>query len=144
MRFEKWYRSKNDRILSGATAGLGAYLGVHPGIVRIALLALAFGGVLTGPVSGLVIVAYIAAWVMVPEMPADLEPVPTPLVPGLVRPRDGRIVAGVAAGLARHLNVEVNLVRIAFVILAVAAGTGVLAYVAAWLVMPQAPESATR
>jgi phage shock protein PspC (stress-responsive transcriptional regulator) len=111
-------------------------MGIHPAIVRVALLVLAFGGVLAPPVSGLVFFGYIAAWVLVPEMPPELEPVPAPLVPDLVRPRNGRMVAGVAAGLAQRLKVDVTVVRIAFVILAIAAGTGIIAYVAAWVIMP--------
>ncbi|MDQ1704563.1 MAG: hypothetical protein QOF18_929 [Frankiaceae bacterium] len=44
----------------------------------------------------------------------------------LFRRRDGRVVAGVAAGLAEHLHVDVLLVRVAFVLLGVAGGLGVV------------------
>lgn len=54
--------------------------------------------------------------------------------PKLVRPRNGRIVGGVAAGLALHLGVDVLYVRIAFAVLAIASGVGVLAYAALWIV----------
>lgn len=47
------------------------------------------------------------------------------------------MVAGVASGIARHLGVDPALVRIAFVLLTVAGGSGVLAYLIAWLVIPE-------
>jgi signal transduction histidine kinase/phage shock protein PspC (stress-responsive transcriptional regulator) len=49
------------------------------------------------------------------------------------------MIAGVARGLADHLNVNVMLVRIAFVALTFASGAGVIMYAAFWLFVPQAP-----
>jgi signal transduction histidine kinase/phage shock protein PspC (stress-responsive transcriptional regulator) len=53
----------------------------------------------------------------------------------LLRRSDGRLVAGVANGVARHLGVNVALVRILFALLAVN-GVGGLAYLALWLLVP--------
>ncbi|HET6909659.1 MAG TPA: PspC domain-containing protein [Mycobacteriales bacterium] len=55
--------------------------------------------------------------------------------PPLVRKRDGRLVAGVARGIADHLGVNVTLVRVVFAVLA-ANGVGGLAYLALWLLVP--------
>jgi phage shock protein C len=56
----------------------------------------------------------------------------------LVRTRDGRIVAGVCSGLARYLEVDANLVRLlAALITLFTAGTGILAYLVAWAVIPE-------
>lgn len=57
--------------------------------------------------------------------------------PPLVRRRRGRMLAGVAIGLARHLRVDVTLVRIAFVILAFTGGAGILGYIAGWVLLPE-------
>jgi phage shock protein PspC (stress-responsive transcriptional regulator) len=46
------------------------------------------------------------------------------------------MIAGVAAGFADYLDVDVVVVRIAFVVLAALGGTGVWLYLAAWLLMP--------
>jgi phage shock protein PspC (stress-responsive transcriptional regulator) len=54
----------------------------------------------------------------------------------LVRPDDGRWLGGVAAGLGRYFDVNPLVYRIAFAALAFAGGTGILLYVAAWLVIP--------
>jgi phage shock protein C len=57
----------------------------------------------------------------------------------LYRSRDDRVIAGVAGGLASYLGVDPVLVRLVIVVLAVAGGSGVLAYVIAWIVIPEEP-----
>jgi phage shock protein PspC (stress-responsive transcriptional regulator) len=47
------------------------------------------------------------------------------------------MIGGVAAGLARHLEVDVVWVRLAFVVTAIFAnGLGLVAYIAAWIIIP--------
>ena len=58
----------------------------------------------------------------------------------LLRVRQGRIVAGVCTGLARYFGVDVNLVRLAFGVLTVFYGLGVLLYVVAWAILPEEGE----
>lgn len=55
----------------------------------------------------------------------------------LYRPRDHRIVAGVAAGLARHLGMPVLAIRITLVVLLGFNALGLLLYAAYWAVLPQ-------
>jgi phage shock protein PspC (stress-responsive transcriptional regulator) len=54
----------------------------------------------------------------------------------LYRPAEGRMIAGVAGGIARYLDVDVTLVRIVLVVLAFIGGAGLPLYVAGWLLMP--------
>jgi phage shock protein PspC (stress-responsive transcriptional regulator) len=54
-----------------------------------------------------------------------------------MRRRDGRLWAGVCTGLAAYLRIDVNLVRLAFGVLTVFYGLGVLIYLAAWAVLPE-------
>jgi phage shock protein PspC (stress-responsive transcriptional regulator) len=54
----------------------------------------------------------------------------------LRRPASGRMLAGVAAGVARSLGIEPVIVRIAFVVLVLAGGAGVPLYLAGWLLIP--------
>ena len=56
--------------------------------------------------------------------------------PRLYRASDGRLVAGVARGLAEHLGVPTVWVRIAFVLLAFSGGAGLVMYGAFWVVVP--------
>jgi phage shock protein C len=57
----------------------------------------------------------------------------------LMRPRSPRVIAGVCSGLALHYGWDVTLVRLIWVVCVLCAGTGVLAYVIAWIVIPEAP-----
>lgn len=56
----------------------------------------------------------------------------------LVRRRDNRIIAGVCAGVADYIGMDVNLLRVIVAVVTVfTVGTGVLAYIIAWLVIPE-------
>ena len=55
----------------------------------------------------------------------------------LVRPMQEKVIAGVCAGVARNLNVDVTLVRILWLCFAVFAGAGFIAYAICWIVMPR-------
>ena len=52
------------------------------------------------------------------------------------RAQEGKLLAGVCAGLAQHLRVDVNAVRIALVVLGAVGGFGLLVYAALWVVVP--------
>lgn len=54
----------------------------------------------------------------------------------LRRPLEGRMLAGVCAGIARFFNIDVTLVRIAWVLFTLLGGSGILAYVIAWALIP--------
>lgn len=57
----------------------------------------------------------------------------------LYRPRNERMIAGVCAGIANYLNIDPTLVRLAVLLLAVWGGGGILAYIIAWIVIPEEP-----
>lgn len=57
-------------------------------------------------------------------------------------PRE-RVVGGVAAGLAAATGIDVAVIRLAFVVTALLHGAGVLAYLAAWVAMPELDEART-
>ena len=59
----------------------------------------------------------------------------------LVRRSDGRLIAGVGNGIAEHFGIDPILVRIGFVVATFFGGAGVVAYVAAWLLIPEEGES---
>src|SRR5437868_4114062 len=60
-----------------------------------------------------------------------------PPVRRLYRRRDGRIVAGVVAGLADHMGIDVLPLRVLFVVSIAFGGLGVLLYAAFWVVVPE-------
>ena len=55
----------------------------------------------------------------------------------LVRDRKGRMVAGVCAGVAQYFGLDVTLVRVIVAVVSIiTGGAGVLAYLAAWVIIP--------
>lgn len=76
--------------------------------------------------------------------PVTPPPPPPAARPPLRRDRNRGLLGGVAAGLAHHLDVDVVLVRVAFVVGALLTqGLGVLAYVLCWVFIPAAPSDTT-
>ena len=57
----------------------------------------------------------------------------------LVRPRQGRKVAGVCLGFAEYFDIDVSLVRVVWLITAIMTGVGFIPYFIAWIVMPEEP-----
>jgi phage shock protein PspC (stress-responsive transcriptional regulator) len=62
----------------------------------------------------------------------------------LTRSRNKGTIAGVCAGLADYLGVDVVLVRLLFVILSIVGAVigGVIVYLAAWFIMPESDQAA--
>ena len=54
----------------------------------------------------------------------------------LVRPRQGKIFAGVCAGLADRFGVSRGLVRLGFIVFGLF-GAGEIAYIVGWIIMPK-------
>lgn len=67
----------------------------------------------------------------------------TPNVKRLERTKEGRMVAGVSAGLGRYFDITPTVFRLAFVVLTLLGGAGILVYIAAVLVIPAEGEDAS-
>jgi signal transduction histidine kinase/phage shock protein PspC (stress-responsive transcriptional regulator) len=74
-----------------------------------------------------------------PEEEQTITQTAAPAPPRLLRAADGRVVAGVAQGLAAHFAVSPTRVRIGFALLTFVEGFGILLYLALWAVVPQQP-----
>jgi len=57
----------------------------------------------------------------------------------LYRSRNERMIAGVCGGLADYLHTDPTLIRLLFVLFALAGGPGLVAYLILWIVVPLAP-----
>jgi len=120
--------------LWGVCAGIAEYFDVDVALVRLlwVVLSIVPGAFVGG------IIAYIAAWLIMPESP---EPAAVPAGRRLMRSATEVKIAGVCGGLAEYFNVDPTFVRLAWAVLTVVPGTivlGVIAYVVAWIVMPTA------
>jgi phage shock protein PspC (stress-responsive transcriptional regulator) len=61
--------------------------------------------------------------------------------PPLTRPRRGRVIAGVCAGIARRYGWSPWLVRLLFVASCLLPGPQILLYIALWILMPKEPRA---
>jgi len=71
-----------------------------------------------------------------PDTSTEPQPIRTGCPP-LRRAYHGRMLAGVAAGLADYFGVDVTLIRIAFVVFTFLGGAGIPAYLACLLLVPE-------
>ncbi|MCU1432087.1 MAG: PspC domain protein, partial [Actinotalea sp.] len=69
--------------------------------------------------------------------PPPPDPPPLSPAPALVRPLDGRILRGVAAGVGRYTGTDPVLWRVLLAVLAVFGGSGIVLYLAGWLLLPE-------
>lgn len=119
--------------IAGVCAGLAAYCDVDVTFVRLAwiLLSIVPGGIVGG------VIGYLAAWLI---MPVDSTvPLPDLSHRRLRRSSTDVSIAGVCGGIAEYLDVDPTVVRLVWVMLTIVPGAivlGVIAYVAAWLIMP--------
>lgn len=62
LRMKNLVRRRDDRMVAGVCSGLADYLGVDPALIRVgAVVALVFS-------LGVALVAYVAAWILMPEV----------------------------------------------------------------------------
>lgn len=55
----------------------------------------------------------------------------------LTRSRDDQIIAGVCGGIAKYFDIDSTIVRLVFLLIAMAGGSGVLLYIILMLIMPE-------
>ena len=60
----------------------------------------------------------------------------------LCRSRSDRKLAGICGGLGQFFNLDPTLIRVLFVVLAVLGGSGILIYLAMWIMVPNQPQDA--
>jgi phage shock protein PspC (stress-responsive transcriptional regulator) len=150
--YKKLKRLENKKILGGVCAGIANYFSVDPLWTRLIAILLLFSGNLNLKFGFLdilpfdnfrfnlsfgffAIVAYIVLWVILPvsyEMMEDAK------IKKLFRNPDDKVLGGVSSGLAAYFGVEVLYVRLAFVLLAFAGGSGILIYLILWIITPVA------
>ena len=58
----------------------------------------------------------------------------------LYRSRTNRKLAGICGGLGQYFNVDATLLRVLFVLLAVLGGSGLILYLALWIIVPREPQ----
>jgi phage shock protein PspC (stress-responsive transcriptional regulator) len=120
--------------IAGVCAGIADYFDVDVTLVRALWLALS---IVPGAIVGGVI-AYVLAWIVMPEGQATRSVVGR----RLMRSTTDVKIAGVCGGIADYFGVDATPVRVLWIVLSVLPGAilgGLLAYLAAWLIVPKPP-----
>lgn len=149
--YKKLTRLENRKILGGVCAGIAHYLAVDPLWTRLVAILLLFSGRINFGRPGWdfipgnfnfnfsmgawALIAYIVLWIVLPvsyDEPEDKN------IKKLYRNPDDRTIGGVASGLAAYFNIEVIWVRLLFVGLMFAGGSGFVIYLILWIITPQA------
>ena len=131
---KRLYKSAADKKVFGVCGGVAEYFHVDSTIIRLlAVLFCLMGG------SGVII--YLAAAVIVPENPNPnaAARAADPQRKRLYKSRDDVMVAGVCGGIAEYFNIDPTIVRLFVAVFCLLAGTGVVAYLVAVLVLPTRP-----
>ncbi len=150
--YKKLKRLENKKILGGVCAGIANYFSVDPLWTRLIAILLLFSGNLNMKLGFLdilpfdhfrfnlsfgffAIVAYIVLWII---LPVSYEMLEDTKIKKLFRNPDDKVLGGVSSGLGAYFGVEVVYVRLAFVLLAFAGGSGILIYLILWIITPVA------
>ncbi len=122
------YRDEKRKIVGGVCSGLAYYFNIDPVWVRLLMLLLILG-------YGAGLIIYIVLWIVVPgnyDLPEQNN------FKKMYRDPDNRVLGGVSSGIAAYFGVDTIIIRLLFVIFTIAGGTGILAYIILWIVLPEA------
>jgi phage shock protein PspC (stress-responsive transcriptional regulator) len=126
---KNFHRLSGNKKIAGVCAGLGEYFEIDPVFFRLFFLVSLFFG-------GLGALIYVLLWIMAPEKAGDAQPTPSS---GLHLSRSDRKILGVCGGLGEWLDVDPVFLRVAFVLLALLGGLGIVIDVVLWIFVPRAP-----
>ncbi|WP_297335085.1 PspC domain-containing protein [Algoriphagus sp.] len=150
--YKKLMRIEPKKILGGVCAGIAHYFSIDPLWPRLIALLLLFSGQFNKTFISndfwffdelrfnlsfglFTIIAYVVMWIILP-VSYDIEEDKN--IKKLYRNPDDKALGGVASGLAAYFGVEVIWTRLAFVILTLAGGSGILIYLILWIITPMA------
>ncbi|MBS4069773.1 MAG: PspC domain-containing protein [Algoriphagus sp.] len=150
--YKKLMRMETKKILGGVCAGIAHYFSIDPLWTRLIAILLLFSGNINFRPDFLditpfdnfrfslsfgffTLIAYIVLWVI---LPVSYEVVEDKNIKKLFRNPDDKVIGGVSSGLSAYFGVEALYVRLAFVILTFAGGSGLLIYLILWIITPVA------
>lgn len=135
MPIRRLTRTRLHSKIAGVCAGLADYFEVDVVLVRViwVILSIVPGAIIGG------VLAYIAAWLVIPEA---TEPASVSQERRLTRSATDKKIAGICGGLAEYFEIDATAIRVVWCILSIFFGAvigGVIAYLAAWFIIPRPP-----
>ncbi|HMM10494.1 MAG TPA: PspC domain-containing protein [Bacteroidales bacterium] len=140
------YRDPANAKIGGVAAGLALYFRIDPLVPRILFITLLF-------LSGFGVLLYVLLWAFVPVIPESLRQADKidngskayhRAARQLYRDTDNKKLAGVASGLGHYFRIDPLIPRLLFVLLTLASGIGIVAYIVLWLLTPEAQTTAEK
>ena len=123
IKTSKLYRDSSNRIIAGVCSGIADYFKIDPIIIRILFF-------IAVPLN---IIVYIIFWIGIPSK--DFDP---NLRKILYRDKENGVFGGVSKGLSNYLKIDVNIIRIVFVVSLFFGGAGLLFYLLLWFFTKEA------
>ncbi len=137
---KKLYRDTKRKVIGGVAAGIANYFNIDALWIRLGLVFLSvsasfpFNHNFNFSVSGTLFIAYIIAMFVIPESDT-LED--EKKIKKFFRNGDGKVLGGVAGGLAAYFNTDITLIRVLFVVVTLLGGSGFFIYVVLWIITPE-------
>ncbi len=126
------YRDTRNGKIAGVCSGLSEYLNVDVSLIRLIWVIFTIFG-------GAGVFLYIIAALIIPrkfenevEVIVDEEDDNR-----LTRDMDNAVIFGVCAGIAKHFNIDVSIVRIIFLLLGLYFAAGIFLYIVLALILPK-------
>lgn len=125
---KKLFRDQKRKVLGGVCAGLAHYFGVDMVWPRLifALLAFGYGGG---------ILVYLVLWLVLPGN-QNIEEETN--IKKMYRKSEGKVLGGVAGGIAAYFGADIVLIRVIFAALSFFGGFGIILYLIFWFSIPEA------
>jgi phage shock protein PspC (stress-responsive transcriptional regulator) len=148
--YKKLMRLESKKILGGVCAGIAHYFAIDALWIRLIAILLLFTGNINFDLfdfnpfgwvrvnfgfGALAVVAYIVLWVILPVSHTQEE---DKEIKKLFRNPDDKVLGGVASGLSAYFGIKELYVRLAFVFLTFAGGSGIVIYLILWIITPVA------
>ena len=125
---KRLFRDEKRKIIGGVCAGIAHYFNVDPLWIRLVFLLLLIG-------YGVIFIVYIIMWIVFPGNDTLSE---DKSIKKMYRDPDSQVLGGVASGMAAYFGVEVAVIRLIFVLSIFLGGTGLIAYIVLWIILPEA------
>ncbi len=132
---KKLYRDNNRKLLGGVLSGIAYYFNTDPLWIRLLYVLLFFGVSILPSIAGFLFLAYIILWIVIP---ASDELKEEKKIKKMYRDPDGKVLGGVASGVAAYFGVDVVIIRLLFFVSIFIAGTGLILYIILWIILPEA------
>ena len=129
------FRDEKRKLIGGVCAGIAHYFNLDPLWIRMLFLLPFFDIFITFIAPWFVFAVYVAIWIFIPgseELEEDEK------VRRLFRDGENAVLGGVASGVGSFFGIDINIVRLLFVLSTFTGGVGFVIYLIIWFITPEA------